>query len=403
MDLTLDQIAQILTESSKASHLDRLIKKLPVRIDWLSDQSKLVSFGEKQAEPIQLKAPSSVWVEVFQKLPPVGKQSFGAMRRQCPEFSVEGSEKGYLQALPFLEQLVEDARAKLYGEVVEKEFDDLSVIQGGYLQLKSGAWVYHERSGNQNAPTILMMHTAGADTRQWHGLMTIPEMRKNWNLVAFDVPGHGHSPMPAGQENWDWLMTEQQYMKWVIEYIEASGLGKTVIMGCSMGAAIAIALLANYSEYFSSGIILEAPYRSAGRRSTYLDHPEVHGNRLAAIWVASLLSPQSPKVRRDYAKWIYSQSAPSVYDGDLAFYSDEFAATNHTHKIDTAKTPVWFMTGDYDYSASPAETMKVVAEIPGANFTRLEGFGHFPMTEDPKRLYKEYLGKVLEECALAIR
>lgn len=398
----MDQVSQALLKCSEATHLKRLTSKLSFRVDWINDQHVFASFGPEQAGVVKLVAPTTVWQDVFQKLPPVGRQSLGAMRRQCPEFSVQGNEMEYLQALPFLEQLIEDTRAQLHGEVLEREHDDLSVLQGSYVQLKSGPWVYQERSGNPKGPTILMMHTAGADTRQWHGLMTIPEIREKWNLVAFDVPGHGRSPMPSGQENWDWLMTEQQYMKWVIEYIDAAKLGKTVIMGCSMGAAIAIALLANYSDYFLAGIILEAPYRSAGRRSPYLDHPQVHGNRLAAIWVASLLSPQSPKVRRDYAKWIYSQSAPSVYDGDLAFYSDEFAATNHTRKIDTQKTPVWFLTGDYDYSASPDETMKVVAEIPGAQFTRLKGFGHFPMTEDPKRLYKEYLKAVLENCSKKI-
>lgn len=399
MSPSLEQIAQALQNASKASHLNKILEKLTVNIDWVANTTCFSSFGQVGYGQLKLIASESVWQDVFKKMPPVGRQSLGALRRLCPEFQVQGNEVDYLQALPFLEQLMEDARAALHGEVLEHEFDDLSVLQGSFIQLKSGPWVYQERSGNKDAPTILMLHTAGADTRQWHGLMTIPEMREKWNLVAFDVPGHGRSPLPRGQENWNWLLNEKQYMAWVMEFIEAAQLKNVVLMGCSMGAAISIPLLANYSEQFAGGILLEAPYRSPGRRSPFLDHPKVHGNRLAATWVASLLSPQSPKVRRDYAKWIYSQGAPSVYDGDLAFYSDEFSANSHTSKINSSKTPVWFLTGDYDYSASPEETMKVVNEIPGAKFTRLSGFGHFPMTEDPKRLYKEYLQAVLEECS----
>jgi pimeloyl-ACP methyl ester carboxylesterase len=41
--------------------------------------------------------------------------------------------------------------------------------------------------------------------------------------------------------------------------------------------------------------------------------------------------------------------------------------------------------------------MKVAKEIPGAKFIRLNGFGHFPMTEDPNRLFGEYLSSVLDE------
>lgn len=402
MNPTLEQIAQALRISSKASHLSRILEKLTIDIEWLANNKSFVSFGPSGYGQLKLIATESVWCDVFSKMPPVGRQSLGAMRRLCADFQVQGNEVDYLQALPFLEQLIEDARAQLHGEVKEQEFDDLSVLQGSFVKLESGAWVYQETTGKKDAPTILMLHTAGADTRQWHGLMTIPEIRQQWNLVAFDVPGHGRSPLPAGQENWNWLLHEKQYMEWVIEFIQATQLKNVVLMGCSMGAAISLGLLANFSEHFSGGILLETPYRSPGRRSPYLDHPKVHGNRLAATWVASLLSPQSPKVRRDYAKWIYSQGAPSVYDGDLAFYSDEFAASNHTGKINTAKTPLWLLTGDYDYSASPEETMKVVNEISGARFIRLNGFGHFPMTEDPKRLYKEYLQEVLERCSQMI-
>ena len=44
------------------------------------------------------------------------------------------------------------------------------------------------------------------------------------------------------------------------------------------------------------------------------------------------------------------------------------------------------MTGAYDYSASPDDTRRVAALIPGARFCEMPELGHFPMLEDPKRL-----------------
>ncbi len=74
----------------------------------------------------------------------------------------------------------------------------------------------------------------------------------------------------------------------------------------------------------------------------------------------------------------------------MAFYSDEFDAAHYTGDIDTRRTPLWLMTGDYDYSATPADTRKVAAAVPGAQFMQLDGFGHFPMTEDPQRLLAHF-------------
>jgi pimeloyl-ACP methyl ester carboxylesterase len=247
-----------------------------------------------------------------------------------------------------------------------------------------------------NGPVLLMLHTAGADSRQWHGLMGQQVLREAWDLHAFDLPGHGRSPLPAECANWEWRLTEAQYMQWVLAYMGAAGLARVALMGCSMGSAIALALLANYPERFSGAVLLEAPYHSPGRRSAYLNHPQVHGARLAAAWVGSLLSPTSPKAGRDEAAWIYSQSAPGIYDGDLAFYSDDFNAHEHTARIDTARTKLWLLTGNYDYLATPEDGRRVAAEIPGAHFLELEGFGHFPMVENPQALLP-YLAQPLRD------
>ena len=163
-------------------------------------------------------------------------------------------------------------------------------------------------------------------------------------------------------------------------------------------AAIGLALLAKHPDRFVGALLLEAPYCSPGRRSPYLNHPEVHGARLAAAWVGSLLSPSSPQAGRDQATWIYSQAAPGVYDGDLAFYSDDFDAAKHLPQIDAARTPLWLLTGDYDYSATPADSQRAAAEVAGAQFAPLPGFGHFPMVENPVGLLP-HLAQPLRELS----
>jgi pimeloyl-ACP methyl ester carboxylesterase len=355
--------------------------------------------GAPGGPAITLSAGAGVWAEVFAAVPPVGRQSVGALRRQCPGFVLEGAELAVAQALPFIERLLEGVRSHLNALPGGPPLDrsGLEFIEGSYLRLDGpGAdWVYTERAGLERGPPLLMLHTAGADARQWHGLMGQRALRDGWSLHAFDLPGHGRSPLPANVAG-DWRLTEALYLQWVIGYLDAAGLDRVALMGCSMGSAIGLALLAKRPQRIAGAVLLEAPYHSPGRRSKYLNHPEVHGGRLGAAWVGSLLSPTSPRAGRDEATWIYSQAAPGIYDGDLAYYSDDFNAHAHTARIDTARTPLWLMTGNYDYSATPDDSRRVAAEVPGARFVELQGFGHFPMVENAGGLMP-YLGEPLAD------
>lgn len=336
-------------------------------------------------------ASADIWAQALSVRPAVGYQSFGALRRKVPGFGIQGDELNWAQALPLLERLLQAMRStdpSDHPAVQPRYFDALAYLQGRYLQLQQdpGTWVYSESCGDAAKPALLMLHTAGSDARQWHGLMAQAELRQAWHMLAFDVPGHGRSPLPADQPNWIWQLDQDQYISWVLRYLDAMQLERVTLMGCSMGSAISLPLLARHADRFVGAVLLETPFHSPGRRSPYLNHAQVHGGRLSAAWVGALLSPNSPASGRDHATWIYSQSAPSVYDGDLAFYSDQFDARQHAASIDTQRTPLWMLTGDYDYSATPADTRRVAELIPGAQFQEMPGFGHFPMVENPDGL-----------------
>ena len=345
--------------------------------------------GRDSAGHVVCRASAEVWRRVFTAVPAIGYQSFGALRRRPSEFTIDSGDLLWAQALPFMERLLNALRQRAVPRPDQpRHFDALRHLQGRYLSLAGpvNTWVYSEECGSTSAPVLLMLHTAGADARQWHGLMAQETLREQWRLMAFDLPAHGRSPLPAGSHNWTWRLDQPQYIDWVLRYLDAMQIERAALVGCSMGAAIGLPLLARHPDRFAGAILLETPYCSPGRRSPYLNHAEVHGARLSAAWVEALLSPSSPASGRDHATWIYSQAAPGVYDGDLAFYSDEFNAHQHTAGIDTTRTPLWLLTGDYDYSATPGDSRRVAEEIPGAHFQELHGFGHFPMVENPDGL-----------------
>lgn len=395
MNLTVNDLSSALAQAAGQSGLAEQLARLGSSLEWRGSEGRILwQYSQDEPDTVVISAPDQVWLECFGALPKPGYQSIGALYRLCSDFTIQANTRTFMQALPVVELLVEQARSLLHPPAREPIADDLSLLRSRYIQTSQG-WLFMEEAGNPTGPVLCMLHTAGADSRQWHGLMTHPDLQ-SWRLLAFDMPNHGRSPVMDHAQQWQWQLHECLYMEVVTAFLKAVTDKPVVLMGCSMGAAIGIPLLAKHPALFRAGILLETPYHSPGRRSPYLDHPQVHGGRLSATWVASLLSPNSPIERRDLARWIYSQSAPGVYDGDLRFYSDEFRASAHTPRIDTTRTPLWLLTGDYDYSASPSETRKVAAEIRGAHFIEMNGFGHFPMTEDPNRLYDLHLKQILQ-------
>jgi pimeloyl-ACP methyl ester carboxylesterase len=93
---------------------------------------------------------------------------------------------------------------------------------------------------------------------------------------------------------------------------------------------------------------------------------------------------------------MYAQGAPAVFRGDLAFYAEEHDLRGELDKIDTSRTSVYVLSGEYDWSATPAASRELADAIPGAHFTLMRGLGHFPMAENPAA-FRTHLVPVLEK------
>ena len=115
--------------------------------------------------------------------------------------------------------------------------------------------------------------------------------------------------------------------------------------------------------------------------------------------ISGLVAPQSPAQYRWETLWGYLQSGPGIFKGDLHFYREDSDFRDRAALIDTAVCPLYLLTGEYDFSCTPEDTLRTAAAIPGAKATIMRELGHFPMSENPARFH-EYLMPVLAEiCA----
>ena len=270
-------------------------------------------------------------------------------------------------------------------------------ITGRYLRcdlLGKPHRLYVEEAG-QGVP-LLCLHTAGADARQYRGLMNDARITNDFRVIAFDMPWHGKSSPPAGWQDEEYHLSSQSYVQLILDVAAVLELDKPVAMGCSIGGRIVLHLAHQHPERFRALIGLEsaaftAPYYDL----SWLNRPDVHGGMVCAGVVSGLVAPTAPSEERWETLWHYMQSGPGVFKGDLHFYMIDGDIRARVKQIDIKRCPLFFLTGEHDYSCT-AEGTLAVAEKTGAEATIMKGLGHFPMSEDPKR-FNDYLLPVLEK------
>lgn len=261
--------------------------------------------------------------------------------------------------------------------------------------------IYFEEAG-QGIP-LLCLHTAGSDGRQFRALLNDAEVTRNYRVVVFDMPWHGKSSPPAGWEKEEYRLTTQTYTGLVMTVAKELGLERPVVMGCSIGGRIVLNLALKHAKELRALIGLQsAAYVERYYESGWLNHAEVHGGQACGAIAWGLMSPLSPDAHRWETVWHYMQGGPGVFTGDLFFYQVEGDIRERIGAIDTGICPLYMLTGEYDYSASPKDTEAAAARIRGAKVTIMKGLGHFPMSENPDA-FLGYLRPVLDEIRATTR
>jgi pimeloyl-ACP methyl ester carboxylesterase len=271
-------------------------------------------------------------------------------------------------------------------------------IIGRYLRLNllgKPHRLYVEEAG-QGIP-LLCLHTAGSDGRQYRALLNDKELLENFRVIAFDLPWHGKSSPPAGWEQNDYQLTSENYVSMIMDVVDALELDKPVVMGCSIGGRIVLHLALEYPEQFRAIIGLQAgahvdPYYNL----EWLHRPDVHGGEVCAGIVSGLVGPNAPTDARWETLWHYMQGGPGIFKGDLHFYKLDGDIRERIAEIDTQRCPLYLLSGEYDYSCTPEDTLDAAERIRGAQATIMKGLGHFPMSEDPEA-FLAYLHPVLKE------
>lgn len=257
--------------------------------------------------------------------------------------------------------------------------------------------IYTEEAG-AGIP-LVCLHTAGADARQFRHLLCDGAVTSRYRVIAFDMPWHGKSYPPVGWEQSEYKLTTELYVETIRAFCAAMALERPVVMGCSIGGRIVLQLAHAHGSEFRALIGLEsADHQQPWYDTSWLHRGDVHGGEVCAALVSGLVAPQSPQEYRHETLWQYMQGGPGIFKGDLYFYRADSDLRGKLGGIDTRRCPLYLLTGEYDFSCTPEDTLRTANSIPGAQVTVMEQVGHFPMSENPAQ-FRKYLLPVLEEIS----
>jgi pimeloyl-ACP methyl ester carboxylesterase len=85
-------------------------------------------------------------------------------------------------------------------------------------------------------------------------LELLQALGRDFRAVAIDYPGHGHS------DHLDWQPGIGDYARCVVEVMDALNLSKAHLLGEAVGAAVSIALAADWPARVGKAILVNIPY-----------------------------------------------------------------------------------------------------------------------------------------------
>ncbi|MGK0715448.1 alpha/beta fold hydrolase [Leucobacter sp. W1153] len=249
-------------------------------------------------------------------------------------------------------------------------------VQGRYVVV-DGVRAYYE-SGGAGVP-VLLLHTAGRDNRQWHGV--IERLAGHYRLYAPDLPGHGKS-WPRGAE--PCLSNIDNIARWLLAFMSAVGEERFIVAGTSVGGNLSLLLSAISSRVLGAVAFQGSDYTPtiSATSLAMMTHSRVALQHSNLDFALSLVGERALPQARNFIEWNVREISPLAQQADLTAYTN----TDIRERMQEIRCPVTLVHGDADWLATREMVEGAAARIVNSaalRFISLPGIGHYPHLEDP--------------------
>lgn len=224
---------------------------------------------------------------------------------------------------------------------------------------------------------IVFVHGSGGDSQDWKYQLT--GLSRTVPIIALELPGHGGSPPPA-------LERVEAHAQCVMDFVDALGLRKVMLVGCSLGSAITLSVALSKPSWLTAiGLV------GAGARlrvlPALLEGLKVAPDTALAMLADFCLSPASaPEVHEEIRQKLLAATADVVHK-DLSA-CDRFDVMNRLGEI---SLPAWIIVGEDDRLTPVKYAQYLNRGLSSSSLTVVPRAGHLVMMEQPESFNESLL------------
>jgi pimeloyl-ACP methyl ester carboxylesterase len=299
---------------------------------------------------------------------------------------------------------VPGGEAAAYGPVGRSQWLEIDWRAHQRWVRADGQWVNTVELGQ--GPPLVFVHGLSGSWPNW--LEQLPVFANERRVVALDLPGFGHSPMPDGE------ISISGYGRLLDRLFDALGIGAAAVVGNSMGGFVAAELAIAFPQRVERLVLVSAAGISTHRDARTLRAiPALErAERALAMAGASFASRSDTVARRSRLRDATLNLVvrhPNRLPAPLAAeqlrgagkpgFMQALQATIHydlRHRFPEIACPTLIVWGDNDRVISVRDADAFAGLIPGSRKVVFEDTGHLPMLERPaafNALLRDFLGE----------
>lgn len=253
------------------------------------------------------------------------------------------------------------------------------------IELADGRKLAVLLAGPANAnPTLVFLHGLGGSLSTWTNLM--PAFADRYRVAAFDLPGHGASdkPDPAATD-----YSLAGLASAVSEAIASANLAPAVLIGHSLGGAVALQLVLDRPKLVRGLVLIDSAGLGPEISPELLDRIEAEPSRDEIRQLLELFFENKKLVLdRGIDEMLRGQTSPGA-DAALkavaaAAFNRDGQVINLRSRLNEVTAPVHLIWGEHDRVLPLHHAWSASSFLPYVWIDVLEEIGHVPQVEAPE-------------------